>query len=287
MCEIFAMSSRFVENVSTSLDEFSRHGGSTKHHKDGWGIAFYEDGDVNLIREIQPASGSAYLEFIRNREFNSKTFICHIRKATQGKVTLRNTHPFVRELSGKMHVFAHNGRLGAFDQQQKLSGRFQPVGESDSEFAFCYLLDALAPLWQEKSIPELADRMDVISEFAAKLRNYGPANFIYADGDAMFVHGHERMQEDGSIAPPGLFKLCRYCQFEKSPFLSQVLPKDAGSKVQQVTLVASIPLTEENWTVMESGELLALRDGRVIMEENISGKRTPCPETTALLAAPA
>ena len=39
MCEIFAMSSRFEENISTSLDEFSRHGGSTSDHKDGWGIA--------------------------------------------------------------------------------------------------------------------------------------------------------------------------------------------------------------------------------------------------------
>ena len=84
MCEIFAMSSRFKENISTSLEEFSRLGGSTNDQKDGWGIAFYEEGDVNLICESQAASASSYLEFIRNREFNSKTFIRHIRKAKQG-----------------------------------------------------------------------------------------------------------------------------------------------------------------------------------------------------------
>ena len=163
------------------MDEFSRHGGSTSHHKEGWGIAFYGEGDIHLLRESQAASASSYLEFIRNREFNSKTFIYHIRKATQGEVTLRNTHPFVREISYKMHVFAHNGKLGALDQDQRLTGRFQPVGESDSELFFCYLLDALAPLWQTGTVPYFFKRMDVISKFAKKIRSYGPANFIYAD----------------------------------------------------------------------------------------------------------
>ena len=185
-----------------------------------------------------------------------------------------------------MHVFAHNGKLAAFDQEQKLSGRFQPVGESDSEFSFCYLLDALAPLWQSGSVPELGKRMDVISQFAKKIRSYGPANFIYADGDALFVHGHERMQADGKIAPPGLFKLCRFCQSEKSPSTAKTEIQNPGSKVQQVSLFASVPLSGEEWTRMESGELLAIRDGRVIMEENSSRDRETCHQATALLSAP-
>ena len=138
------MSSRFKENISTSLDEFSRHEGSSSDHKDGWRIDFYKEGYGHLIRESQAASASSYLEFIRNREFNSKTFICRIRKATQGEVTLVNTHLFVSEMSAKMNVFAHNRKLGAFDQVQKHTGRFQPGGESDSEESFCYMLDALA-----------------------------------------------------------------------------------------------------------------------------------------------
>ena len=86
------------ENISTSLDKFSRQGGSTSYHKDGWGIAFYEEGDVHLLHKSKAAIASTiyYLEFIRNREFKSKTFICNIHKATRGEVTLRNTHPFVR-----------------------------------------------------------------------------------------------------------------------------------------------------------------------------------------------
>jgi hypothetical protein len=54
--------------------------------------------------------------------------------------------------------------------------------------------------------------MDVISKFAKKILSYGPANFIYADGDVLFGHGHERIKADSKIAPPGIFMLCRFCQ---------------------------------------------------------------------------
>jgi glutamine amidotransferase len=43
MCELFAISSFEPTNVTFSLDEFSKHGGLTGPHKDGWGIVFYAD----------------------------------------------------------------------------------------------------------------------------------------------------------------------------------------------------------------------------------------------------
>ncbi len=286
MCEVFAMSSRFVENVSTSLEEFSRHGGSTSHHGDGWGIAFYEEGDIHLIREAQAASGSAYMDFIRCHEFRSKTFICHIRKATQGNISLKNTHPFVREMSGNMHVLAHNGKLGTFDQEHELEGRFLPVGESDTEFAFCFLLDQLASLWKNKTVPKLEERMNIVSKFARILRSYGPANFLYADGDTLFVHGDQRLQADGKIAPPGLFQLCRFCHSEKASTFKPVNTNNSGSKVQQVTLIASVPLTQENWVPLKQGELLAIQHGKIVMKENPTGEREPSQADTPLLAPP-
>ena len=42
----------------------------------------------------------------------------------------------------------------------------------------------------------------------------GPANFIYADGDVLFAHAHRRMQADGTIAAPGLWRLNRRCPID-------------------------------------------------------------------------
>ena len=136
--------------------------------------------------------------------------ISHIRKATHGDRALRNTQPFIRELAGRTHVFAHNGELKGIEQANDLSlGRYQPVGDTDSELAFCNLLERLTPLWGEAAdvAPSLEARLNLIADFAADLRPFGPANFLYADSDVLFVHADRPSQPGGEIQPPG----CTYC----------------------------------------------------------------------------
>ncbi|HEU4644615.1 MAG TPA: class II glutamine amidotransferase, partial [Burkholderiales bacterium] len=113
MCELFALSARQAANVRFSLEEFSRHGGLAGPHNDGWGIAWYEGADVRLVKEPSAASDSACLDFIQDHPFRSTLVMSHIRKATQGELTLANSQPFTRELGGRMHVFAHNGDLSS------------------------------------------------------------------------------------------------------------------------------------------------------------------------------
>lgn len=72
-----------------------------------------------------------------------------IRLATHGKRALRNTQPFIRALAGRVHLFAQNGELAGIERDRNFKwGRFQPVGNTDSELVFCSLLDRLAPLWE-------------------------------------------------------------------------------------------------------------------------------------------
>ena len=260
------MSSRHPANVRFSLEEFSRHGGLAGPHKDGWGIAWYEGSDVRLVKEPSAASDSACLGFIQDHPFRSTTVVGHIRRATQGRLTLANTQPFMRELGGCMHVFAHNGDLdGASLQRSFHLGAYHPVGESDSEYAFCALLEKLSRLWREpKQAPPLEMRLAVVSAFAAELRVLGPANFLYADGDALFVHGHKRTHADG-IRPPGLHVLCRTCAAESGAFAAEGLSIEPAAIAQEVVIAASVPLTAgEPWQALTDGEIVVLRGGRIV-----------------------
>lgn len=268
MCELFAMSSRLPATVRYSFAEFSRRGGGTAPHADGWGIGYYVDGDVRVIREAEPAVASSCARLLHEAPFASDRVIAHIRLATRGAKTLRNTQPFQRELGGRMHLFAHNGTLRA-EVLQPLLGRDgpRPVGETDSELAFCLLLQRLRPLWLERDgVPSVEDRLAVVSDLAALLRPLGPANFLYADGDALFVHAHRRTQAPGRIEPPGLHLLERHCPLEMARLEVPGLEIGAGaSGAQDVVLVASVPLTAEaGWRPLAEGELLAVRGGRVI-----------------------
>ncbi|MCA9679603.1 MAG: class II glutamine amidotransferase [Myxococcales bacterium] len=261
------MSSRFPATVQLSLDEFACHGGGTGVHRDGWGIAYYEEGDVRLLKEAVPASDSALVRFIQRHPPASTMVVSHIRKATQGDHRFANCQPFVRELGGRTHVFAHNGNLArpALDDALPL-GTFHPVGTTDSEYAYCALLERLRPMWQQGGVPPLDDRVAAVAEIAAALRPLGPANFVYTDGDALFVHGHRRTQRDGTIRAPGVHVLCRSCAAATGAFSTPGLDITAGGDVaQEVVLAASVPLTDEpGWTALAEGELLVIRGGEIV-----------------------
>ncbi len=263
MCELFAMSARFPTTIHLSLDELARHGGATGPHRDGWGLAFVQGHDALVIREADAASESALIAFMQRQDLRSSLVLAHLRKATQGPRSLSNTQPFVRELGGRAHLFVHNGMLpGIEDDSRFATRRFRRIGETDSEHAFCALLERLAPLW-ERGVPSVEDRLAVIETFAAELRLLGPANFLYSDTDALFAHGHRRRDNSGEMRPPGLFWLCRTC----SP-TSDGVPiagvSIAHGEEQEVALVASVPLSHEPWEPLREGETVVVRGGRVI-----------------------
>lgn len=263
MCELLAMSARFPTTVRLSFEELARRGGGTGPHRDGWGLALWQDGDAIIVREPDAASESRCARFVHEWQPRSAIAIAHVRKATRGARLLRNTQPFGRELGGRMHLFAHNGMLANIDEDERFDARrFRRIGDTDSEQAFCALLGRLAPLWTS-GLPPLAERLRVVRELAADLRSLGPANFLYTDGDAIFGHGHRRTQETGEVRPPGLHVLCRSCSPEAESLdlagLS-IAPEDR----QEVALLASTPLSKERWEPLAEGEIVVLRAGRIV-----------------------
>lgn len=268
MCELFGISSRNPTTAKCSLSEFARRGGDTGPHIDGWGISFLRDGDIALMREPEPSAHSPLLQFIHEQHTPSELVIAHIRKATQGAVCLRNTQPFTRELGGRPHVFAHNGDLGELRQRVSLEqSYFRPVGDTDSEHAFCYLLSKLQTLWLGAKPPSLEQRFHVFTRFAAHMATLGTANFLYSDSDYLFVHSHYRREEMQEIAQPGIYLLERSCH-EHNIQNGITLETD-----QQMTLLASRPLSEENWQPLPSHSVLVIQNGCVVINHSLA-KRT-------------
>ena len=265
MCELFAMSSQSPTRVSLSLERLAARGAPGGSLADGWGVACYDGRDVRLMREPEPAGDGPWLKgaLLAGRP-NSRTVIAHIRHATQGGLSLANTQPFARELGGRMHVFAHNGMLpGAERLFGQSIPRFRPVGETDSEIAFCALLDRLAPLWRGEPAT-VAKRHAEIRRFAKELSALGPANFLYCDGEVLFAHGHRRKQADGGIAWPGLHLLTRRCAVDRDALAASGVDVASPSGPQALALFASVPLSDEAWKPLEEGDVVAAAAGELI-----------------------
>lgn len=264
MCELLGLSSNFPATASLSLSQLAEHGGPPASIRDGWGVAYYEGADVRLIKDAGPADNSDWLRFVGQHDLHSDVVMAHIRKATMGTPAYRNTQPFVRELAGRTHSFAHNGWLpGIVEAASLQSRRFAPVGETDSEQAFCGLLDRLAAIWTSPgTIPPLETRLDVIAAFAAEVRGLGPANFLYSDGDALFAHGDRRKNPaTGKVTAPGLVFFEHQCSPARAEITTNGLTITGADQI--ICIVASVPLTDEPWHAFSEGEVIAFRAGRI------------------------
>ena len=91
MCQLLGM------NANTPTDVmFSFTGLATRadEHKDGFGIAFFEDRGLRLLRRPRRARATRrWPRWCRRYPIKSDNVIAHIRKATQGRVALENTPP--------------------------------------------------------------------------------------------------------------------------------------------------------------------------------------------------
>lgn len=251
MCQLLGMNCNVPTDICFSFTGFRARGGLTDHHRDGWGIAFFEGKGVRLFLDPRASADSPVAELVRHYPIRSLNVIAHIRKATQGEMRLENTHPFQRELWGRYWIFAHNGNL--LDYAPALGGRFLPVGNTDSERAFCHILDEFARRFGDTPPPP-AELHACLGELATAIGSHGEFNFLLSDGERLFVHCSSRLAYVLRRAP---FALAHLADEDLAVDFSEVTTPD-----DRVAVIATIPLTDnEVWHRIPSGTLMSFRHG--------------------------
>jgi len=253
MCQLLGMNCNNPTDITFSFTGFAQRGGRTADHVDGWGVAFFEDRGLRHFVDHLPASESPVAELIRKYPIKSRNVIAHIRKATQGAVNLQNCHPFVRELWGRYWVFAHNGNLENY--APSLHGNFRPVGTTDSELAFCWLMQELAK--SHAGVPSIEELTLTLRELVPRIAAHGTFNFLLSNGEALWAH-----------ASTHLYYLERGFPFTRAELADQDLTVDFEAHTEpddQVAVIVTAPLTtNENWTPFRPGELRVFVKGRAL-----------------------
>ncbi|NQD92959.1 class II glutamine amidotransferase [Pseudomonas sp. CrR25] len=256
MCELLGMSANVPTDIVFSFTGLMQRGGRTGPHRDGWGIGFYEGRGLRLFQDPRASSESEVAQLVQRYPIKSEVVIGHIRQANVGRVCLANTHPFVRELWGRNWCFAHNGQLAGF---QPAPGFYRPIGDTDSEAAFCELLNRVRLAFAEAA-PVAALLPHLVGACVAFAR-HGVFNCLLSDGDWLFSFCATKLAHITRRAPFGPAQLKD--ADVRVDFQAETTPKDV------VTVLATEPLTDnENWSLYQPGEWRLWRGGECLAQGN-------------------
>jgi glutamine amidotransferase len=239
-------------DICFSFEGFRARGGKTDEHVDGWGIAFFEGPGCRVFLDDKASADSTVADLVRHYPIHSTNVIAHIRKASHGGVALENTHPFQRELWGRYWIFAHNGELKDFEPS--LSAGYRPVGETDSERAFCLILEHLKTRFPGEQMPAAKALQSALAEVSEKIADHGIFNFLLSNGEHLFA----RCSTD-------LHYIVRQAPFAEAHLVDEDISidfSDVTTPTDRVAVIATQPLTDnETWTRIPAGELLVFVDG--------------------------
>ncbi len=253
MCELLALNANTPTDMGFSFRGLSRRGGATGEHADGWGLAsFTPDGHgLTVLREDAPAAFSALADQLAERSPKAVVSIAHIRKATRGVVALDNCHPFSRSWQGQRWVFAHNGDLQG---EIPLGDQHRPCGSTDSEAAFCWILQQLDAAQPDPENP--AALFELLHHCAAELAQRGTFNVLISNGRWLFASATTRLHWLTRRAPFGRATLADLPL--QVDFSCVTTAKDV------VTILSTEPLTtDEQWQPFARGESMLLIDGEI------------------------
>ena len=211
---------------------------------------------MRLFHDDKPSANSPVADLVRAYQIKSENVIAHIRKASQGQTSLANTHPFMREMWGEYWLFAHNGHLIDFYPEQ--GEYYHAVGTTDSERAFCHILNRLRNRFAAK--PDAGTLFDAIAALTHEIRRHGLFNFVMSNGDCLFAHASTLLHYIVRKAPFGKARLLD--DDVMVDFAEVTTPND------KVAVIATLPLTrDETWSQLAVDELVMFRDGDIVRSD--------------------
>jgi glutamine amidotransferase len=163
MCRLYGFRSAIDSAVHRSLVAAENAMAlQSRHHQDGWGIAFYVDRFPQVVRNDAQALGDTLFREV-SAVVTTRTFLAHIRQATAGGVRVLNCHPFQHGA----WTFAHNGQVcgyaqpevrGALDHLVDPRFRRYVLGDTDSERIFYAWMSRLARIVGDVHHPGIGAR---------------------------------------------------------------------------------------------------------------------------------
>ncbi len=265
---IVALSFDHPSSPSVTLKGLERN---TRGQPYGWGFAWYplQSAAALVVKDATSIGDNAMTKLLREWErFRSTIFVSHLRGAARA-LAEQDTHPFSRSFGGREWVFAHNGDFDAVENDGGLTSALPlspdaviwPVGRTDSERAFCWLLQHCATLGAHSLAAVGWHRLH---DWFRQLDGFGTANLVLTDGQDLAVYcddeGYNRLHV-ARLLPPDVPELLASEDVD-------IGLGDAKDHSRTVTVFSTRPLANANFEPMADGQLIIVRRGAYIYDSH-------------------
>ena len=265
MCELLGLA--FNRQINPTFSFAGLLSGSDKN-PEGWGIGFYPEhgSTASIFKEAITGTDSHLAQYLQSYpNLSSQIVLAHIRKSSSGTVNHSNTHPFDRFFNGRQWLFAHNGTL-YYPELLKLR-YYYPAGDTDSERSFCWLLAQLRdmhikPMFKGSYVGfSDADVRSIYQQLLyINVECTGAFNVLFSDGQHLFayrdIHGKRP-----------LYYLYRQYPFATTLFRDSDMIVNLNiekGREEAGYVIASVPLSNEDWCEFLPGQLIVFRDGEMV-----------------------
>lgn len=251
MCRLFGMSGG-REPVSATfwlLDAPDSLQQQSRREPDGTGLGTFT-ADGRPVVDKQPAAAYDDSAFATAaREVSSRTFVAHVRYASNGGLTLANTHPF--EQAGRL--FAHNGVIGDTPAlEAELGPAMSEVhGDTDSERFFALITREIAG-----RDGDVGAGLTAAARWVAAHLPVLSLNCILTTAEELWALRYPNTHELHLLArEPGGPDGDRHLEHSSPRGRIRVHSHDLGQR--RAVVVASEEMDDDpGWTMLASGELI-------------------------------
>jgi glutamine amidotransferase len=254
MCRLLGIVSSEPTDFKIVLREAPRSMAAlSRQHRDGWGIAVFDETARGWCVEKGVACASEDARFhqlaVGSR---GEILISHVRQKTVGDTSLANTHPFER---GRW-IFAHNGTikdLGWLRTKSSPERLAEIRGDTDSELLFAWLLTSLdeAAVAGKPACIETDRAIGKAARAAREREGLGAFNFLLSDGTTTYAHRFGRtmfLLDRGPLDEVRTRRMAPDGTVLETPWSAQRL----------AVFIASEQVTDEPWQHVEEGTLLRI-----------------------------
>ncbi len=231
-------------------------------HPLGWGVAWYPNDDQAAIVKKDPVARATTVQMEKLADWNtfrSTVFFCKAKGAAKG-YTHNETQPFTRSFAGQEWLFMHNGDLDKVKlaQMHLDKSRFlEPLGKTDSELAFCYLMGKV----METEARKLGDvPSELMLSWFEQLDTLGSADMCISDGLTLACFYGTRSARKlyySRIQPPDHAQ-----QFDSETIELQL--NDPRDTYRTALIISSSAFNAGTWLPMQPGQLLIAKRGSLV-----------------------